>query len=713
MTAESRGAYEELLPLLRPDSIAVIGASRAPHKIGHAIVRHLMAGGSPKERIFPVNPNAHQILGLRCYPSVKDIPFDVQMAVVSVPAKSVPQVLTQCGEKRVKAAVVVASGFKEVGNTQAEREIVEICKRAGVRLLGPNIVGVSDTVNKMNATFVESRPIRGDIGFVSQSGALAMVIAGWTRQRDIGLSDLVSIGNRADVNETDLIQFFGEDKHTKVITLYIEGVEDGRRFLKVARDVSKRKPIIALKAGKASRTAEAILSHTGSLAGSEAAYGAAFKQAGVIRAPTISELFEWALALAMLPMPKGEETVIVTNGGGAGIMATDAAETSGVNIMDLPDDLAERLREFMPPFGSVLNPVDLTGMATAEDYEGAVEMLLNDERVKNIVVLYCDAPIAHPFEVAKAIVRASSSSTAQKPIVTNFIGGEECTTGMRRLMKHHIPVYETPEDAMEALGQLLDYFRFLNRSDLESSDVKADKEKAKSIIEPASREGRKVLMPSEAAAVARAYGIPTPSKTRALNRSAAAKMAERLGYPVVLEVESPDVVHKVDVGGIKMNLSSESQVRAAFDEIIKSVSAKVRGPDVRGIVVRKMIPQGRELLVGMHRDATFGPLISFGSGGTFVELYKDVSFRVAPLTVGDAKEMIGETKAHELIRGIRGQEPGDFNAVVETILKVAKLSEDFPEITDIDINPLFLYGAADEQGPLLAADIKIMIDPRQ
>jgi acetyltransferase len=301
----------------------------------------------------------------------------------------------------------------------------------------------------------------------------------------------------------------------------------------------------------------------------------------------------------------------------------------------------------------------------------------------------------------------------QKPIVTNFIGGEECITGMRRLVKHRIPAYVTPEEAVAALGQLLDRFRFLNRSDREQVEIKADREKANSVIDPAKREGRRVLMPSEAATVARAYGIPTPDRIIVSNPTAAVKKAEGLGYPVVLEVESPDVVHKVDVGGIKMNLAGKSQVRKAFEEITRSVSAKVRGADIRGIAVRKMLPQGRELFVGMHRDATFGPLISFGSGGTLVELYKDVSFRVVPLTVSDAKEMMRETKAYDLIQGIRGQEPGDFDAVVEVILRVAKLSEDFPEITDIDINPLFLYGATEKPGPLLAADVKVMIEPRQ
>ena len=711
MSAESHSVYEELLPLLRPESIAVVGAAREPQKIGHVVVKNLIAGEFPKDKIFPVNPNADEILGLKCYPSVKSIPDEVQLAIIVVPAKLVAQVMKECGEKGVKAVGVISAGFKEVGNVRGEKELVDISRQTRMRLLGPNIVGIADTVKKVNASFVQNLPISGDIGFISQSGALAIGLAGWTMLKNIGLSDLVSIGNRADANETDLIQFFGEDKHTSVIALYMEGLDDGQRFLRVAREVSKIKPIVALKAGKAERTSAAIVSHTGSLAGSEVAYEAAFKQSGVVRAPTILELFDWATAFTMSPLPKGEETVIVTNGGGAGVMATDAAEEFKVNLMDLPKDLSEQLRKFMPPFGSVLNPVDLTGMARAEDYEGALRALLSDERVKNIVVLYCHTAQTEPADIADAIIRVKVSTKIQKPIVVNMVGGDECNTGMRTLMKNNIPAYDTPEKAISAIGHILSYWRFISRADSGEAPLRADGGKARAVIDQVKKEGRNILMPSEAASVALAYGIPTPYKTRVNRSEEAIRAAERIRYPVVLEVESPSILHKVDVGGIMLNLVNKAQVKNAFDQITKNVSEKAPGADVRGMVVRKMIPQGRELFIGMHRDNTFGPLISFGSGGILVELFKDVSFRVAPLTVADAEDLIKETKAYKLIQGIRGQEAGDFDAVVDVVLRVAKLSQDFPEITDVDINPLFLYGRSQAPESLLAADVKIMLDP--
>jgi len=704
--------YKQLLPLLRPDGVAVVGAAREPQKIGHVVVKNLIAGGYPRERIFPVNPNADSILDLKCYASVKDIPSKVEMAVIVVPAKVVPQVLRDCGDKGIKAVAVITAGFKEVGNVEGEKEIVRIAREEGVRLLGPNIVGVADTVKNVNASFLHSLPLKGSIGFISQSGALAIGLTGWTEQRNIGLSDLVSIGNKADVSETDLMQFFSEDENTKVIALYIEGMDDGRRFLKVAREISKVKPVIALKAGRAERTTAAIVSHTGSLAGADEAYEAAFKQAGVIRAPTILELFDWATAFTMLPLPRGEEAVIVTNGGGAGVMATDAAEVNDVKLMDLPQDLATQLRKFMPPFGSVLNPVDLTGMASAEDYRGAVEALLNDESVRNVIVLYCHTAQTKPTDVAEAVIKAKESARVKKPVVVNMIGGEECNTGIGILMERGVPAYDTPEKAVAALGQVLRYWRFSKRGEAERAKLVVDERKVKAVIDVVKKEGRAVLMPSEAAKVAMAYGIPTPRKVPVTTSAQAVEATERLGYPVALEVESPDIVHKVDVGGIVLNLSNKKETRSAFAQIMKDVKERAPKAQVRGLVVRKMIPPGRELFLGMHRDEMFGPLISFGSGGTLVELLRDVSIRVAPIAASDAEEMISETKAQKLIQGVRGQEPGSRERVVDAILRVAKLAEDFPEIMDIDINPLFLYGKSEKE-PALAVDVKIMIEPPQ
>ncbi len=704
----SSDIYEQLRPLLRPATVAVIGASRSPEKIGYQVLKNLIDGGFPRDRVFPVNPNATEILGLKCYPSVKDVPAPVDLAVIVVPAKIVPVVLRDCAEKGVKAVAVISAGFKEVGNVEAELELVKIAKSAGMRLLGPNIVGVCDTVERVNASFCQGLPLRGEIAFITQSGALAIGLVGWTVLKKIGLSDLVSIGNKADVDEVDLMEFFAEDPHTKVITIYLEGTNDGRRFLEVARRVTRRKPVVVLKAGKTERTVAAIRSHTGSLAGSDVAYDAAFKQAGVLRASNFIELFNWAVALAKAPLPEGENVLIITNGGGAGVMATDAASECGLRLMDVPADLAERLRKYMPPFGSTLNPVDLTGMATREWYEGALRTALEDPRVHAVVVLYCHTAITSPEDVADGLISAYRASRARKPVVAAFIGGIECERAYQKLTEAGIPAYASPEEAVSALGAIYRYARYLRRPERTYPEVEVDYERAKAVISQALAEGRRALTPAEAADVAVAYGIPVPKKPIVTSEDEAVKAAEEVGYPVVLEVESPQIIHKTEVGGIKVGLKSPEEVRAAYREMLESVRRHAPEATIRGVIVRRMIPQGKEVIIGMHRDPVFGPLIMFGSGGVLVELIRDVSFRVAPVSVEEAQEMIEETKAYRLLKGFRGEPECDVEAVRDVILRVSKLALDFPEVTDVDVNPLFVY----ERGQgCMAVDVKVMLRP--
>lgn len=701
--------YTVINKLLRPETIAVIGAAREPTKIGHVVVKNILESGFPRNNVFPINPNATEILGLKCYKSVKDVPSQVDLAIIVVPAKIVPQVLRECTEKGIKAVAIISAGFKEVGNVQEELELVRIARNGGARILGPNIVGIADTVRKVNAGFIQQLPKEGQIAFISQSGALAIGLAGWTSLKQIGLSDLVSIGNKADLNETDFIEFFGDDENTRVITLYLEGIDDGKRFLRVSKEVSKKKPIIVLKAGKSERTSQAIKSHTGSLAGSDKAYEAAFKQAGIIRAPTIVELFDWAIAFDLLSPPNGDRTVILTNGGGAGVMATDAAELYNVKLINLSEELSKKLRNFMPPFGSVLNPVDLTGMASARDYEGALRELLASEEVDNIVVLYCHTAQTDPVQVANAIVSAKKASKNYKPIVASFIGGKECDEAMKILISNGIPAYDAPEKAVWALSQLISYANFLRKKVEEKVELKVNYEKAKKIIENVLKEKRSVLLPSEAADLAEAYGIPVVSKVRTKSMEEAVKAAERIGYPVVLEVESPQILHKVDVGGIILNIRDKDGVRNAYETIIRNVREKAPSAEIRGILVRRMVPQGREVAVGMHRDPIFGPMVMFGFGGTLIELFREVTFRIAPLTPRDAEEMINETRASKIIEGFRGQKASDKEKVKEVILRVAKLAEDFEEIEDIDINPLFVYGIGEYEEPVLAADVKVIL----
>ncbi len=693
--------------LLRPRSVAVIGASRDPSKIGHQVLKNILSSGF-RGAVYPVNPNASEVLGLRCYASVLDVPGPVDLAVVAVPAKLVPQVVEECGRKGVGAVAVISSGFKEVGNEELEKRVVETARKHGLRILGPNIVGICDTVAPINASFCQGSPLKGEIAFISQSGALAIALVGWTALKGVGLSDLVSLGNKADLNEVDFIEFFGRDPHTKVITAYLEGIESGRRFMEVVSKVSTVKPVIVLKVGRAERALGAIRSHTGSLAGSDAVVDAALEQCGALRAPTFIELFDWAVALAKAPLPEGENVLVITNGGGAGVMATDAAELYGVKLMDVPPDLAEKLRKYMPPFGSTFNPIDLTGMATKEWYKGALLEALRDSRVHAVVVLYCHTAITNPKEVADAILEAKREAGVNKPIVASLIGGKECLDEIQRLTSEGVPAYESPEKAVAAMGAIYRYKRMRDKLLRPKTypELKVDIATARRIVERALAEGRSALTPFEAAQLAKCYGIPVLEKRLVASREEAVKVAEEIGYPVVLEVESPQIIHKTEVGGIILDLKSAEEVAKGFDAIMANVRAKAPTAEVKGVIVRRMAPKGVETLIGMNRDPFFGPVIAFGSGGVLVELVRDVAFRIAPVSLEEAREMVESTKVYAILRGYRGQAEADVDAVVDTILRVSKLAMDIPEIASVDINPFFVY----EKGKGgLAIDVKVLL----
>lgn len=688
--------------LIRPHNVAIVGASREPTKIGHVILRNVIENGFPKERVFPINPNVEEVLGLRCYPSVKDVPSELDLAVIVVPANVVPKIIEDCVEKCVKFVAIISSGFREVGNIELEKKIVEIAKKGGVRILGPNIVGLIDTLVNLNASFLPYLPDKGDVVMISQSGALAAGLLTWTKVKGIGLLDIISVGNRADIDECELIEFFSKDPHTKAITLYIEGIDDGKKFMEVARRVSKEKPIIILKAGKGKKAAEAVRSHTGSLAGLDVAYDAAFKQCGIIRASDIRTLFDYALSLAMLPDPKGENVAILTNGGGVGIMCADACEELKLHLMEIPEDLASALREWMPDFGSVLNPIDLTGMATEKEYYGALSVLLKDERVHTIITLFSHPATLNPMNVAEAIARCVSEVGKTKPVIAVFIGGKECDDATRFLIKNGIPTFDTPERAAAALATKYRYVYYKNRPAGKYLEVRREKEMAYEIIARAIREERN-LTQSEACEVARLYGIPTPKKFVAKSLEEVIELVDRIGYPIVLEVESPDIIHKTDVGAIKLNIKDIKELEHAYHDILKSVMEKCVGARIDGVVVRSFVKEGVQVAVGMHRDEVFGPLVMFGSGGVMVELYKDVSFRVAPLTDVDIEEMMNETKIYQILKGFRGH-PKDVDSIKNVLAAVGQLALDFEIISDVDINPLFVY----ESG-CMAFDVKILL----
>ncbi|RJS85304.1 CoA-binding protein [Candidatus Bathyarchaeota archaeon] len=690
-----------------PSSVAIIGASRQEGAVGHEVVKNLIKCGYPG-KIFPVNPKADKILGLKCYSSVLEIDEDVDLGVIAVPARIVVQVAEEAGEKGLKGLIVISAGFKEIGleGARRERELVNVCKKYGMRLLGPNCLGLINTSTPINASFAPQMPRRGGIAFASQSGALCTAILDWAVREGVGFSNLISLGNMADMDETDFMKLLAQDPATKVILIYVEGIKDGRKFLEVSPKVSKFKPVIILKSGVSDAGAKAAASHTGSIAGSKVAYEVAFKKCGVLQVTSIEELFNLGIAFASQPLPQGRNVSIITNAGGPSIVAADACFKYGLNMAWLSPNTVEKLRSKLPEEASWTNPIDVLGDAPAERYKFALEAVLSDSYVDCVIVILTPQAMTQPLQTAKYIVELNSKFS-KKPIFAVFMGGEKIEEAVKFLKDSGIPVFSSPEDAASTLAGMAKYCDVLSRTVEEKfPNFDVDRETVRRIIERAKRERRASLLSVEARRVVQAYGIQVPESELAQNVRQAVEVARRIGYPVAMKVVSPQILHKTDIGGVKLNLKSDRDVISAFHEIMRNANLLMPEARIFGVEVQKMVPSGREMIVGMNRDVQFGPLIMFGLGGIYVNILKDVSFRLAPLSIQDALEMITETKAYALLRGLRGEPPADIDAVVDTILRMSQLSTDFEEISEIDINPLFVY---ERNKGALALDVKITV----
>jgi len=696
--------------LFKPRSVAVIGASRDPNKVGHAILKNIIESGY-KGRVYPVNPKADSVLGLTAYKSVLDIPDEVDLAVIVIPAQNVLDVMEECGRKGVKFAVVISAGFKEIGGEGIEREkkLVEIARKYGIRVVGPNCLGIIDMHTPINATFGPQPQRKGGIAFISQSGALLTSILDWSSKVGIGFSNIVSLGNKADLNETDFVEYLGENPETKVILLYLESISDGRRFIQVTSAVSRKKPIVLLKGGVTEAGARAALSHTGAMAGGATALKAAMKKAGVILVSSLSELFDIAIAFANQPIPQGGRVGIVTNAGGGGVVTSDLAILRGLKLASLSPSTIDVLRKSLPPMAAIYNPVDVLGDARADRYRVAIETLLRDPNVDALITILTPQAVTEPEETAKVIIEMSRLYI-EKPILSVFIGGEKVEKAVKLLIDNGIPVYDMPEKAVAALSgmvmyrELREYLAKIAES-IEVYDV--DKSTALSIIRKALQENRRVLLESEAKDLVKSYGIPVAPTKLARNEEEAVEIANSMGYPVVLKIASPDITHKSDVGGVVMNIRSDEEVREAFRTIIINVRRYAPNASIYGVVVQKMVPKGREVIIGTTKDPVFGHIIMFGLGGVYTELFKDVSFRLAPLSLYEAKEMVMETKAYTLLKGFRGEPPADIPSVINTLIRVSKLVTDVPQIVEMDINPLFVY---EEGVGALAVDVKIVVE---
>ncbi|MEE8323619.1 MAG: acetate--CoA ligase [Candidatus Bathyarchaeia archaeon] len=698
-----------LNPLFKPSSIAVIGASRTPGKVGHEVLRNIVNSGF-KGRIYPINPNTSEIFGLKCYPNILDVDGNIDLCVVAVPAEIVPRIIEGIGEKKVKILIILSSGFKESGIEGAKREdaVMNVCKKHKIRVLGPNCLGIIDTNTPLNASFAPTLPRKGNIAFISQSGALGTALLDWAIEEGIGFNKIVSLGNKADINETELIQELMDDDSTKVIILYLEGVENGRQFVRVAREVTQKKPLIILKSGITSAGARAVSSHTGTLAGSDLAYTVAFEYAGVIRVTTTEELFNLAEAFSTQPIPQGPNVAIITNAGGPGILATDACEKFGLKIAPITASIVKKLREKLPSAASFFNPIDLLGDATPERYKFAIDTVLQSEEVHNALIILTSQAMTNSRETAKTIIELKRKFP-EKPVVTSFLGGKRVKAAIEILEGGKIPNYAFPEKAIQALSSLYRYKEYkLSPPQKDIVQFEVNRERVKILLKKVADEGRATLKAIEAMEIINTYGISTPPLQFAATAEEAVRKTEQMGYPVVMKIESPQILHKTDIGGVKLDISSSDEVRTSFYELIGRAHIFNPRATILGVNVQKMIPSGREMIIGMNRDLTFGPMLMFGLGGIYVNFLKDVSFRLSPLSEENAWEMIKETKAYLLLRGIRGEPSSDIDSVVDVMLRVSQLVTDFTQINEMDINPLFVY----EKGKgCLALDIKMTIKP--
>jgi len=699
--------------LFKPSTVAVIGAAREPGKVGYELLRNIAKSGF-LGKLFPVNPKADEIQGTKCYPSVLEVPSELELAIITVPAAVVSKVAEECGKKGVKVLVVISAGFREVGpeGLKLEMDLIRICVNYGMKLVGPNCLGVIDTSTPLNASFSASMPIRGNVAFISQSGAICTAVLDWALMEGFGFSKFISLGNKAGLDESEFISALAEDEATRCILLYVEGIDKGEKFVKIAKESLIRKPIIVLKSGISNAGKRAVSSHTGSMAGSETAYHAAFKRTNIIRVQTIEEMFDVAKAFSTQPMPLGPNVAIVTNAGGPGILATDACERYGLNLSDLDIDALNLLRQKLPSAASFHNPVDILGDANADRYSYAVRILLMKDYVHAVIVIFTPQAMSEPDRTAEyvAALRNELQEGHDKPMIAAFLGGESIKKAERILWGARIPNYSSPERAVLSIAKMIDYAGYVRTASEEMPPrFYVDQAKAKTIIEQVRMSGRVNPLGIEALSVMAAYGMRVPSYRLVKTAEEAVVAASQVGYPVVLKVSSPHIVHKTDVGGVKLNLLTPEEVKNGFYEVTENVRRFMPYADVSGVEVYNMVPPGKEVIIGANKDPQFGMLLMFGLGGVYINFLKDVSFRLAPLTRKEALEMISETKTYVLLRGVRGEPPSDVDAIVDALLRVSQLVNDFKEISELDINPLFVY----ERGKgCLALDAKITISPR-
>ena len=694
--------------MFNPKTIALIGANEEPGSVGRATLENLLVSGS--KNIFPVNPKRKTVLGLECFPDIASLPEHIDLAVIVTPAKTVPDLVEECGKADAEGIIIISAGFKEIGEEgkQLEQKIIAIRKKYGMKIIGPNCIGVIRPNIGLNASFLKARPIGGNIAFISQSGALGSAIFDWAINAHIGFSMFASLGSMIDVDFGDLIDFLGYDYYTRSIILYMEGVGNAKKFMSAARGFARNKPIIIVKPGRFTESAKAARSHTGAMAGDDQVYEAAFKRVGVIRVKEFADLFNSAEVLDSKNLPKGRRLAIITNAGGFGVMATDALIDLGGELAKISDKSIAELDRSLPSFWSKGNPIDILGDADEKRYANAIKACIDDPEVDGILAIYSPQAVAKSDKVAETVVEIAKGSW--KPIVTAWVGGENVQKGREVFYRNNIPIYETPEDAVKTYLNMYKYYRNLELlyetpAELPLKEA-PPKYHLKALIRRVVKEGRTVLSEEESKDFLSDYGIPIILPYLVHSIDGAISIANRIKYPVVLKIASPDISHKSDVGGVKAGIRTEDELREEYSQLLVKVKEKAPQAVISGVTVQKMIDKiDYEVILGAKKDKDFGSVILFGMGGIGTEVFKDISIGLPPLNQTLARRLMEETEVYKMLQGYRGKKPADMKELEHILVNFSNLIVDFPEIAEMDINPIAI-----SDGKPYALDARIIID---
>jgi len=683
--------------LFAPRAVAVIGATNRPGSVGQAVFanvfKHAYAGV-----VYPVNLKASSVMSVKAFPSVLDIPDAVDLSIIIVPSAQVPAAMEECAQKGIKAAIVITAGFKELGGAgvQIEQTVLKAARDHGIRLLGPNCLGIinTDPEVSLNGSFARLMPRAGNIALVSQSGAVGVAALEYAQGENIGLSKFVSVGNKADLNENDFLAYLKDDPLTEVIAFYLEDLADPKKFFQLAREITgekgNKKPILAIKSGRSAAGARAASSHTGAMAGSDEAYDALFAQCGVLRVESLEELFDYALAFSTQPLPAGNRVAIVTNAGGLGIMTTDAAVRYGLEIAEFEDQTVAKLKAGLPAAANIRNPVDVLGDAKEDRYRIALEGVLGDKNVDGVIVISTPQLMTNLAAIAATV--AEVTPAFKKPTLVCQMALGEIEETLAIWSKAKLPHYHFPEEAARGLGAMARYAANIHRDKYEvRTFTDVDRDKVKAVLQRVKEAGRKFVLEPEAHEIFQAYGFPEVPFYWARDKEQAVQAAAGMGYPVALKIVSPDIIHKFDVGGVKLHLADGEAVRQAYEDILASAYRTRPQAHILGMMVQKMMPPGRETILGMTRDPQFGPLLMFGLGGTFVEVFRDVNFQLAPISEDWALKMIQGLKGYRTLTDFRGEPPADLAAIVASLERLSQMVLDFSELKELDINPFMVF----------------------